>query len=382
MNGESLIHKIDLSSRRHTVTHMSDIMRRLATAALCFTLAACGSAAIEPAQQCLTLTEPEGNKGILTSAPAKVSLFFGVDTCGGEPVAGLDGASFKLTEDGKPLSELESQRMIRARGQKYRMNSLVLLDMSGSVLRSGQFPTLKEAAQRYVQSVLAQKNEGQRVSVVTFDGREKPTTLIGFSDDVAAVQQSIASLETKECDTNAQCAGFTDRRTCAGWRCVDDSTNLNGAVLNAIETLETQTALEASIPWKDSSLIIFTDGSDQAARVSSAQMLDKTRLTRSHIFSIGLGGEVDQPTLTVLGKDGFWPAAKASELGEAFEAIAKRVTGLANRFYLLEYCSPKRSGIHTLKVTATFKKPDGTELIGGLSRDFDASGFGSGCSVE
>jgi hypothetical protein len=309
-------------------------------------------------------------------------LLFSVDTCAGEPVSGLDATAFEISEDGRPISSYESKRTIRAKGQRYRMSSLLLLDLSGSVLESGQFPALKEAAERYVQTVLVNAGEGQRVGVMTFDGREKPELLVEFTDDQAKLLAGLATLERRECSADAECAGFPDRRTCSAWRCVDDSTNLNGAIVQALDTLDSQFTLEPGISWRDASLVVFTDGTDQSARVSQMKALERTRTARPHLFTVGLGGEVDEQALRSFGKDGYFAAAQPDQLASSFETIARRITGMANRFYLLEYCSPKRNGKHSLKISATIEQPNGLPLAGSLSGDFDATGFTSGCAVE
>ncbi len=343
----------------------------------------CGLAPVdESAPRCLRVSEPAGSGGLVTSAPARVSLLFSVDTCGGEPVAGLDAAQFAITEDERPVSAFESRRVIRPRAERFALSSLVLLDLSGSTLRSGAFPALKDAAARYVRAVLERPDDGQRVAVMTFDGREQPTLLTSFTADQAAVTWGLDALERPECAVSADCAGFADRRTCAGWRCVDDSTNLNGAVVQALDALDAQLAEEPGVTWKDAALVVFTDGTDQAARVAAEVALERTRASRAHVFTVGLGGEVDERALKALGKDGYFPVAQDAQLAAAFEAVARRVTGLANRFYLLDYCSPKRGGTHTLKVTASVPHGSGVTLVGGLSRDFDATGFTSGCEVQ
>ena len=80
-----------------------------------------------------------------------------------------------------------------------------------------------------------------------------------------------------------------------GWRCVDDSTDLNGAVVSSLSTLDAEPAA-SDVTWRDGAVVLFTDGTDQ------------------HVFSIGLGGEVDEPALRQPGKDGYWPVAKADQL--------------------------------------------------------------------
>ncbi|MEW6434832.1 MAG: VWA domain-containing protein [Myxococcota bacterium] len=341
----------------------------------------CGPEAVEePGPRCLSVTEPAGGSGLLTSLPSRVSLLFQVDTCGGEPVSGLDASHFSLTEDGRAVSAYESQQRVQPKGEQFRLDSLLLLDLSGSLLRSGDFDALQAAAKRYVTTVLAAGKASQRIAVMTFDGREAPQPLVDFTNDEATLLAGLDSLSVTECRQSSDCARYADRRTCAGWRCVDDSTNLNGALVAALGTLEARLGL-TDVPWRDAALVLFTDGTDQAARVLPAAAVEASRASRAHVFTVGLGGEVDESALETYGRDGYWPVADAAGLDAAFSAIATRVSGLANRFYLLEYCSPKRSGVHTLKVLARLPQADGTVLQGGLSRQFDATGFSSGCEL-
>lgn len=348
---------------------------------LCLVAAGCGpEAVVEAPPRCLSVTEPAGGAGLATSLPSRVSLLFKVDTCAGEPVAGLDGSHFTLTEDGRAVSTFESQARVQPKGERFRLDSLVLLDLSGSLLRSGDFGALQAAAKQYVATVLASGTESQRVAVMTFDGRAAPQMLVDFTNDQALLTTGLDSLSAPECHVSADCAGTADRRTCAGWRCVDDSTNLNGALVSGLGALDARLAL-TDVPWRDAALVLFTDGTDQAARVLPATALQAARDTKAHVFTVGLGGEVDEDALRAYGRDGYWPVASAQGLDVAFTTIAARVNGLANRFYLLEYCSPKRSGTHTLKVLATLPQDTGTPLVGGLSLQFDATGFGSGCEL-
>jgi hypothetical protein len=219
------------------------------------------------------------------------------------------------------------------------------------------------------------------MAIYAFDGREAPTPVVEFTSDPAALKAGLERLSTPECSHNSDCAGFTDRRSCAGWLCVDDSTNLNGAVVQGLERLERERAADKEVPFQESALVVFTDGTDQAARVTREAALTAVGASRSHVFTIGLGTETDQRALETLGKDGFQPAAQLSELSGAFFRIGERITSLANRFYLLEYCSPKRSGTHSLEVVAAWTSPEGTPLKGSLTRRFDATGFESGCEI-
>lgn len=359
-------------------------MRHLISSCLLFALAACGPNVVgeQPtsSSRCLSLSEPSGTSGLTFALPSRVSWLFKVDTCSGEPVAALSGAQFDIYEDGKKVSAYESQQRVAPKGERFRLYSVVLLDLSGSMLRSGDFAQLQGAASRYLDEALAAGGDGHRISLMTFDGRERPQTLVPFTSDRAALQHGLDSLSVTECRASADCAAFSDRRTCAGWRCVDDSTNLNGAIVSTLGTLEGELS-RSDVSWRDGAVVLFTDGTDQASRVSSAAAQEAVLKSAQHVFTIGLGGEVDEPSLERLGKDGYWPVARAEQLDEAFVDIAGRVASLANRFYVLEYCSPKRSGTHTLKVVGTIETADEGTLVGSLSGQFDATGFASGCEL-
>lgn len=348
-------------------------------AGLLLLVAGCGPE-VTPLPNCLQLTQP-GAETVTTTQPGKVSAFFGVDTCEGKPVSTLNGDNFEIFEDGSPVSPYESRRTVQPRGQRYQMSSLLLLDFSGSILRSNSWPVVNGAVTKYVEAVLARPDDGQKIALYTFDGRAAPQQVVGFTSDKTALLAGLGALGERRCSRNADCAMNAEAKTCAAFRCVDDSTNLNGAMLRAIDILETQTASLKDVPFKDSSLVVFTDGTDQAARVTTTSVVARSKSTPAHIFTVGLGTEVDRPALEGLGKDGFYAASAPAELAGAFARIAEKVTGLANRYYLLEYCSPKRSGRHELKLVAKLTRPGAEVLLGSLTREFDATGFESGCDL-
>jgi VWFA-related protein len=311
-----------------------------------------------------------------------VTISFTVDSTDGQPVSGLTNDSFEIYEDGARVSPFESQRRIQPRGQKSRMYSLLLLDLSGSILRSGEFAKVQEAATAYVERVLSQSPDAQRLAVFTFDGRETISPVVGFTNDAQALKDGIFKLGVRECSTNSECGGHGDAKTCAGWLCVDESTNLNGAVIKALDTLLAAQDADTAVQFKESALVVFTDGTDQASRVSTSQTTTAVKASAAHVFTVGLGGEVDTSVLGRFGKDGYEPVADSAQLQRAFDEIAGRVNAMANRFYALDYCSPKRSGSHELKLSAKWTTPDGQTASGSLVRTFDATGFSSGCEIQ
>lgn len=262
------------------------------------------------------------------------------------------------------------------------MFSLLLLDLSGSILRSGEFPKVQEAATAYVDRVMSQSGDAQRLAVFTFDGREQITQVVGFTHDAQALKDGIFNLGLRECTINAECGGRAEAKTCAAWLCVDESTNLNGAVIKALDTLVAAQDADSSVQFKESALVIFTDGTDQASRVSAAQTHSAVMSSPAHVFTVGLGGEVDTLALSRFGKDGYEPVGDSAQLQQAFDAIAGRINAMANRFYALDYCSPKRSGSHELTLSARWTTPEGQTAEGSLVRRFDATGFSSGCELQ
>jgi VWFA-related protein len=358
-------------------------MRRASLSLTLLLVSGCGSAVVESEirpTDCLKLTLQNG--GFSTAPPARVSLFFTVDTCRGDPVAGLTEDRFHLYEDGLAVSQFESQQRIQPRGERVRISSVLLLDLSGSLLRSGSFPQLREAAAAFIDQVFSHDPDAHRVALYTFDGRKDLTPLVPLTSDQAALKAGLSSLERVECSVNADCALFIDRRTCAGWRCVDDSTNLYGAVVQGLSAVQAAVASSPEIAHRQGALVVFTDGTDQAARVTQKAAVDAVAASASNVFTVGLGGEVDAAALRALGKDGFYSAGGAEELATAFGAVAERLTAMAQRYYLLEYCSPKRSGLHKLRVEATAPQVDsGGILTGTLTAEFNATGFESGCFI-
>jgi hypothetical protein len=350
-------------------------LRLMVGAALVWLGTGCGFAPLEPGARCLKLTPSA--EGLWAQLPSRVSVLFSVDTCAGEPVPNLGPAAFTVKEDGVASSAFESGTRLAAHSEDFAMASLLLLDISGSILESGAFPQLLSAARGYARAVLQSPNA--RVAVMGFDGRAQALLVQGFTGELAQVERALDGLAAPECSTQADCAGRSEARTCAAFRCVDASTNLNGAVVGALGALEAQAQAQAA-RFQDTALVVFTDGRDLADRVSAAELVLRVRTSRAHLFTVGLGREADAESLERLGRDGFFPVDAPQALAQAFDAIAARVNALANRFYALDYCSPRRGGRHTLEVEATVDTPEGP-LRGSLSGAFDATGFQSGCAV-
>lgn len=289
--------------------------------------------------------------------PANVLLSFGVRTCDGEPLVGLGAADFIVTEDNAEISAFESDQTILAQNLAFELYTLLILDMSGSIINSGNLPPLQAAAKAFVQAVAGK----QAVAIALFDGREELVPLTQDKDGKLLYSADTATLEASlEALTNYQV--------------VDNSTNLNGAIVKGLSALDQRIAA-ATKPISIGSLIVFTDGTDQAARVSEGGALNHVRSTRHGVYAIGLGGETDQAFLTDVGKSGLALASDSQGLASAFSEISDQLARDADRFYLLGYCTPKRAGTHTITISVKDRE-------GFMTASFNADGFEPGCSSD
>lgn len=287
--------------------------------------------------------------------PSNVAVYFKVEDGSGEPVGGMTAEQFEIYEDDELVSVYESQQTILNPEVAASHYTLLLVDMSGSVADSDDFPQISEAATLFTSEV--EKNN--QVAIYAFDGSEEIHKITDFTGSAGGAQARANSL-----------SGFTPK---------DPSTNLNGAIIQGLEVLD-EGLEEADNPLRIGTLVVFTDGTDRASRVPESDMLDAVNGTPYDIFAIGLGAELSEKDLQKIGKSGTTLAKDSSEIQTAFETIGKRIEELTQSYYLLSYCSPARAGEHTVTVKGKHT-PEGKkkETNGTLETEFDAEGFDKGC---
>src|SRR3954467_3293508 len=81
--------------------------------------------------------------------PSNVAVYFMVETRNGQPVANLTPQDFRIYEDKQPVSILESKQTILNPEVAAIHYTLLLVDMSGSVVDSGDMPALIQAASAF-----------------------------------------------------------------------------------------------------------------------------------------------------------------------------------------------------------------------------------------
>jgi hypothetical protein len=231
--------------------------------------------------------------------------------------------------------------------------------LSNSVL-SNSLDELKSAAAAFVGNVMpSEESASFRMAIYWFDGEN---ALHLLQDLTPSANELITAIDSIDTDISN-----------------DPSTDLYGAVIKATdlaqdlldETRENEIIGAASV-------VLFTDGSDQASRFSEQEALDAVATADRNIsfFTIGLGAEIDTEILIEIGKTFSVFAGNEAELESVFNDISQKVSEQANSFYLFEYCSPKRdgSGENNLAIQLI----DG-DRHGAVQTTFDAKDFSGGC---
>lgn len=323
----------------------------------------------EIAIECLNLESQTLNLTIqesFTTLPSKVSVFFKVIDSQGGPVAGLNTSNFRILEKGQnddcfnEISSFESSASISSDAQIFVTTTFLVLDLSNSVLAT-TLPEVKTAANSFIDSVMpAVPQESFQMGIYWFNGEDILHELQSPIANAAVLQEAINGITTEISN--------------------DPSTDLFGAVIKASEFAETTVAsFQAQDIFATSSVVVFTDGTDQAARYTEEEALNSVNNADENIsfFTIGLGAEIDEVILNRIGTEGSAFAADSDELINVFNDISDSVAGQANSFYLFEYCSPKRdgSGINDLIIQAIENEQSGI-----ATTMFDASGFSGGCN--
>lgn len=298
-----------------------------------------------------------------TTLPGKVSILFKVSDLLGNPISGLGANQFTIYEQGrnddcfKLISPSESQARISSNTQVFNNNTLLVLDLSNSVLASS-LDELKAASTGFITNVMpGEESPSFKMAIYWFDGENELHLLNDLTSSTSELTAAIAGITP---DISS-----------------DVSTDLYGAVIKstkkAEELLDKNTdAIGAA------SIVLFTDGTDQASRYKESDAVKAVQQADRNIsyFTIGLGAEIDTEVLTEIGKTASVFAANKEELENTFNEISQRVAEQANSFYLFEYCTPKRDGSGESNLVIQVSSGS---LKGAVQTKFNAKGFIGGC---
>jgi hypothetical protein len=287
--------------------------------------------------------------------PANVAARVRVMGCDGAPLERrLSSDEFELAENEEVLSELEAKRAILPVSRETSELVLVALDLSGSVTRSELRDTMISGVERLIEGL----DPRSTIAIFGFDGRPDLIPFAYFTTD--RKELALALDEVSRAPT------------------VDDSTNLNGAVVGAIGLLDQAVrSAEDDDTVAHGSLVVFSDGSDRAARVSHDEAKESVEESPHAAYAVAVGGEIDESALADLAPSGVAHADEPEGLLDAFEEVGELLSARAATDYIVSYCSPARAGQRTLQIRVR----DGSE-IADATLDFRADGFGAGCTPE
>jgi len=300
-----------------------------------------------------------------TTLPGKVSILFKVSDLQGNPISGLTANQFTIYEQGRnddcfnTISSSESQARISSNSQVFSNNTLLILDLSNSVLESS-LEELKTASTSFVTNVIpSPETDSFKMAIYWFDGENELHLLNPLTSSATELTAAIDGIT----------ADISN----------DPSTDLYGAVIKSTNIAEDliQENNQASVIGA-ASIVLFTDGTDQASRFTEEAALKAVNDANRNIsfFTIGLGAEIDTDVLTEIGKTGSVFAGNKEELETTFTQISQRVSEQANSFYLFEYCTPKRDGSGNNNLVIQLSNGG---LQGAVQTKFSADGFTGGC---
>jgi hypothetical protein len=279
-------------------------------------------------------------------APSVVRLAF-LLVCGQNNIPNKTAEDFTILEDDDAVSAFESDLSMVPITASFQLSTALVLDMSGSITASGRLPDLQAAVRTFINTT----ESAQEIGVYLFDGREELQILQSFTTDKDVLLAAVDELSEYEE--------------------VDPSTNLNGAIVRGLALLDLEEASNTDRTF-GGTLAIFTDGTDQAGRVSNDAAIAAVEASTHSVYSVGLGGEASTEHLSNVGKSGAILAGDVDELSSAFENLAESIRSQTAGYYVIAYCSPKRAGRHTLEIRLT-----GTNAHAAV--EFNADGFDSGC---
>jgi hypothetical protein len=279
--------------------------------------------------------------------PSNIAVYFTVDTTRGDPVADLTPADFHIYEDGTPVSIFESKQTILQPEVVAAHYTLLLVDMSGSVTGSPDMQNVVAGASGFA----GQVGRYQKLGVFAFDGSPHITQLQPFGGGNPE-------------GTSRALTGYAPK---------DPSTNLNGAVVEAIKLLQHQMS-QSTVPLRFGTLVVFTDGTDHAARVSRDVLYQAVNDAGVEIYAIAVGAEVTDHEIRAIGRNGTFMSKNSADIQRGFSEIGARIEAMSRRYYLLSYCSPARAGDHQVEIEAVKGGHRGR-----LNYDFRADGFGPNC---
>lgn len=265
-----------------------------------------------------------------------VTAYVSVADSTGNPIKDLAAGDFTVVEDSQQMEILSAEL-----AKEDPIHLVLLLDTSGSM--AGQGITAAKAA---ASNFIAGLEPEDRVAVVTFDDTTRH--VIDFTTDHKAARDELS---------------FVDATRGAG-------TCLYDAAYQAVQ-------MTATVPSGRRAVVLFTDGVDEKPGGGTCSIhtaddvigLATDGGTRSPIYTLGMGRQVDEKALQRLAQDTggrFLYSPDANQL----DAVFIRLSDTLRSQYAIRYSSTAGPGAHTLAVTAKYLSAQDTDTRGFLLPNF------------
>jgi tight adherence protein B len=227
-------------------------------------------------------------------------LVVGVDGTEGTP---LDASAFEVFEDGQAIPDLEVQPVLQGTGDGDPVETLLLLDTSGS-MDGEPIERIRAAATETARSLT---DLGAAVGVIEFATSSRlvsdPTL------DVAALAAAIEGMEA------------------GGW------TSLYDSIINSVNYLETR---ENDLT---PAIVVFADGEDNRSEASREEAIEAAQAAGIPLTMVVLETErLDMSVLTPLASETGGTLTSVESLEELEEAFAQVTRDIANQ-YVIRYRS-------------------------------------------
>jgi hypothetical protein len=297
-----------------------------------------------------------GGTADLSSA---IALLFSVQDCQGRPIRGLGPDDFALKENGSPLSVEANRTALSADG--LQIFASLVLDLSSSTLP--HLPEVIAGAKSFVAQLHA-LDARPHVSIEVFAG------------DAELTRWQAPTLDSGVLNERLDAAGTFSPGD-------PSSTNLYGAVLDAVERIKADQAAfrerNRGGAFTAGFVVLFTDGQDTTGLKTRAAAIAAAKGPGTEVMAVALeSADFDSAahtTLKEMTEDRVLVTPQAALLDREFAALAHRIAALQSAAYVLGYCTPKRANSHTVSI----------EVVGSTTQQageytFDATDFRPGCS--
>lgn len=245
----------------------------------------------------------------------------------GKPLDDISIANLEILEDGQPLAVRESFLDLEKVnvGPASTFKTVLVLDISSS-LYPEDIAHMKEAIKDLIRDPETGESrirENQTISLYTFDDEvERLSYESRNADDLVSKIDSIVG--------------------------GDHSTNLYGAIR------------EGSSSWDDvftldeistGVMILVTDGRDTTGDYTKQDALNA--VGSKAVYAVAVGSDVDQDTLRdIAGANNVFNADSFETISQVLTEVQTATESFSDGLHLLYYATPKRSGVHTVTVTA------------------------------